>query len=111
VCSVGQEMFYSDIAENTGRPVADGNEAMPRFSGPAGFDPVPELAAIDVTTLWLLGLDDHSIPVQTTLANLTRLSADGRPFEWRTYPGLEHQLSPEVRDDIGAWLAKFRGRT
>jgi predicted esterase len=56
----------------------------------------------------LLGLDDHSIPVQTTLANLKRLSADGRPVEWRTYPGLDHQLSPGVWDDIGAWLARFR---
>ena len=107
VCSVGQEMFYSDIVENTGRPVADGNAAMPRFSGAPGFDPVPVLAAIDVPSLWLLGLDDHSIPVQTTLQNLQRLKAQGRPFEWQTYDGLDHQLSPGVWDDVGRWL---RGR-
>jgi hypothetical protein len=106
VSSVGQEMFYSDIVENTSRPVADGNSAMPQFHGAPGFDPVPVLSAIDTPSLWLLGLDDHSIPVQTTLDNLTRLKAQGRPFEWRTYAGLDHQLSPEVWDDVARWIAR-----
>lgn len=108
VCSVGQEMFYSDIVENTSRPVADGNTAMARFHGNPGFDPVPVLAAIDTPSLWLLGLDDHSIPVQTTLQNLQRLKAQGRPFEWRTYQGLDHQLSAAAWDDVGGWLGRFR---
>src|SRR5215471_11551702 len=73
VCSVGQEMFYSDIVENTSRPVSDGNDAMPAFHGSPGFDPLPALSALDTPSLWLLGLDDHSIPVQTTLDNLARL--------------------------------------
>jgi dienelactone hydrolase len=107
VCSVGQEMFYSDIVENTGRRVADGNAAMPQFAGPSGFDPLPVLASLDVPSLWLLGLDDHSIPVQTTLANLKRLAANGRPFQWRTYADLDHQLSPAVWTDIATWLARF----
>jgi dipeptidyl aminopeptidase/acylaminoacyl peptidase len=108
VCSVGQEMFYSDLVENTNHPVADGNAAMPTFSGASGFEPMPVLAAIDVPSLWLLGLDDHSIPVETTLANLKQLKSSGRPVEWRTYPGLDHQLSPDVWGDIGTWLARFR---
>src|SRR3954468_7990577 len=96
VCSVGQEMFYSDIVEGTGRPVADGNDAMARFDGSGGFDPLPVLGAVKTPALWLLGLDDHSIPVQTTLGNLKALAASGRPFAWRTYDGLDHELSPEV---------------
>jgi dienelactone hydrolase len=113
VSSVGQEMFYSDIVENTSRPVADGNTAMPQFHGAPGFDPVPVLSAIDTPSLWLLGLDDHSIPVQTTLDNLTRLRVQGRPFEWRTYAGLDHQLSPGVWDDVAAWVSRptFASRT
>jgi dienelactone hydrolase len=106
VCSVGQEMFYSDIVENTSRPVTDGNLAMPSFHGQPGFDPLPVLASLDTPSLWLLGLDDHSIPVQTTLENLTRLRASGRPFEWRTYEGLDHQLSPAVWTDVEEWLAR-----
>jgi predicted esterase len=107
VCSVGQEMFYSDIVENTSRPVADGNTAMPNFHGAPGFDPVPALAALDTPSLWLLGLDDHSIPIQTTLDNLRGLKAQGRPFDWRSYEGLDHQLSPAVWEDVSLWV---RGR-
>ena len=104
VCSVGQEMFYSDIVERTGRPVSDGNVAMPSFHGDTGFDPVPVLRSVDTPTLWLLGLDDHSIPVQTTIENLKTLAAAGRPFTWRTYEGLDHGLSPAVWEDVGRWL-------
>ena len=111
VCSVGQEMFYSDIVERTGRPVADGNVAMPRFSGPPGFDPLPVLRTLHTPSLWLLGLDDHSIPVVTTLDNLKALAAAGRPFEWKTYEGLDHQLSPDVWNDIGPWLQTFTRHT
>jgi len=107
VCSVGQEMYYSGIVENTGRPVAEGNAAMPQFTGAPGFDPLPVLEAVHTPTLWLLGLDDHSIPVQTTIGNLERLKGSGHPFEWRTYEGLDHQLSPDVWRDIGEWI---RGR-
>ena len=109
VCNVGQEMFYSAIVENTGRPVDEGNAAMSRFDGPAGFDPMPVLSSLDSPALWLLGLDDHSIPVQTTLENLRTLAAAGRPFEWKTYDGLDHGLSPVVWDDVGRWVARFRG--
>jgi hypothetical protein len=98
-------MFYSDIVENTTRPVADGNTAMPDFHGDPGFDPVPSLQALNTPSLWLLGLDDHSIPVQTTLTNLRRLKAQRRPFDWRTYDGLDHQLSPAVWEDVTRWLA------
>jgi hypothetical protein len=107
VCTVGQEMFYSDIVENTTRPVADGNRAMPDFHGPPGFDPVPVLTAMDTPSLWLLGLDDHSIPVETTIENLRRLKAQGRPFEWQTYEGLDHGLAPSAWEDAARWL---RGR-
>jgi uncharacterized protein len=111
VCTVGQEMFYSSIVEGTGRPVSDGNAAMASFQGAPGFDPVPVLASVQTPTLWLLGLDDHSIPVQTTLDNLRQLAANGRPFVWRTYDGLDHQLSPAVWTDIGSWLQTFTGKS
>ena len=109
VCTVGQEMFYSAIVENTGRPVADGNAAMASFTGAPGFDPVPVLRSVNTPSLWLLGLDDRSIPVSTTIDNLKTLAADGRPFEWKTYEGLGHSLSPAVWEDVGRWTERFRG--
>ena len=109
VCTVGQEMYYSDLVEgNSTRPVAEANALMPNYHGPSGYDPVPVLQGLHTPALWVLGLDDRSIPVQLTLRNLERLKAEGRPFEWRTYDGLDHSLGPPIWPAIAEWLAKFR---
>jgi dienelactone hydrolase len=108
VCTVGEEMYYSDLAENTTRPLTEINALMPAFKGPHGYDPVPVLQGLNTPAFWALGTADRSIPIDTTLTNLKALSASGRPFEWRTYDGLDHGLSPVVWDDVARWVARFR---
>ena len=108
VCTVGEEMFYSDLAEKTDAPLDEVYKQMPGFRGPHGFDPVPALEAINTPTLWLLGLDDRSIPIRTTLANLKSLAASGKPFEWRTYDGLGHDLNWIIWKDIEPWVQRFK---
>jgi len=109
VCTVGQEWFYSEMVENDpSASIADANRKMPEYHGPQGFDPVPVLQGLNTPTLWLLGTDDRSIPVELTLQNLEKLKAAGRPFEWRVYQGAGHSLPPLIWDDIGPWVAKFR---
>jgi uncharacterized protein len=108
VCTVGQEMYYSDLAENTTRPLDEVNRLMPAFKGPPGYDPVPVLQALNTPALWLLGTGDRSIPIGTTLENLKALAAAGRPFEWRTYDGLDHGLSPRIWEDIERWVQRFK---
>jgi pimeloyl-ACP methyl ester carboxylesterase len=109
VCSVGQEVFYSNIVErDASRTIAEAQAAMSGFTGPPGYDPLPVLRTLDTPTLWVLGLDDRSIPIELTLGNLQALKAAGRPVEWRTYPGLGHSLGPQIWDDIGSWIAGFR---
>lgn len=111
VCTVGQEMFYSDLVEdNTTRPLKDAYALMPTFKGPPGYDPVPVLQALHIPALWLLGTADRSIPIETTITNLKALAASGHPFEWRTYEGLGHDLGPAIWDDVGAWVARFAAR-
>jgi pimeloyl-ACP methyl ester carboxylesterase len=107
VCSVGLENYYSSLADGTSRPLDEVYALLPSFAGIQGYDPMPVLEAIDTPALWLLGEDDRSIPVRTTVANLARLSASGKPFEWRTYPGLGHNLSQSVWTDIAAWTERF----
>jgi pimeloyl-ACP methyl ester carboxylesterase len=105
VCTVGVENFYSDIVEHGGKPIEEAYRLLPSFNGPHGFDPVPTLQTINTPTLWLLGDDDRSIPIVTTVENLERLKASGKAFEWKVYPGLGHSLSPVVWADIAAWVA------
>jgi len=108
VCNVGQEMYYSDLAENTTRPLPEVNSLMPAFHGHAGYDPLPTLRELHTPALWLLGLGDRSIPIETTLTNLKALAASGKPFEWRTYEGLDHGLSPRIWEDVESWVARFK---
>lgn len=107
VCSVGLEMYYSNLAEKTTRPLGEVNALMPGFKGSHGYDPLPALQQLNTPTLWLLGLEDRSVPIEATLANLKALAAAGRPFEWRTYEGMGHELGPRIWDDIGPWVQKF----
>ena len=109
VCTVGQEMFYSNLVEgNDTGSIKDANARMPEYQGAPGFDPVPVLQAVNTPTLWVLGLDDRSIPVELTVKNLDTLKASGRPFEWRVYHGLGHSLGAQIWPDISAWIARFR---
>jgi uncharacterized protein len=108
VCTVGEEMYYSDLAENTTRPLPEVSALMPAFKGRPGYDPVPILQTLNTPALWLLGTGDRSIPIERTLENLKALAAAGRPFEWKTYEGLDHGLSPVVWDDVARFVARFR---
>jgi uncharacterized protein len=108
ICTVGEEMYYSDLAERTTRPLAEVNALMAAFKGPHGYDPVPILKELNVPAFWALGTADRSIPIETTLTNLKALSASGRPFEWRTYEGLDHSLSPIIWDDVARWVSRFK---
>lgn len=108
VCSVGQEMYYSDLAENTTRPLPEVYALMPAFRGAPGYDPLPALRELHTPALWLLGLDDRSIPIETTLTNLKALAASGKPFEWRTYEALDHGLSPRIWEDVERWVERFK---
>jgi uncharacterized protein len=110
VCSVGEENYYSGLAEGTDTPLETVYARMPRFNGPRGFDPIPVLRAVQTPSYWLLGLDDRSIPIRITLDNLQSLHSAGKPFQWKTYAGLGHSLSFDVFQDIGSWLAPFRAR-
>jgi pimeloyl-ACP methyl ester carboxylesterase/L-ascorbate metabolism protein UlaG (beta-lactamase superfamily) len=105
--SVGEEIFYSRIVEQTARPLDDGYKTLPTFRGERGFDPRPVLEALTVPGLWLLGEDDRSIPTPATVAILDELVARGKPFQRVVFPGAGHDLaSTPVWDAIDRWLAR-----
>jgi uncharacterized protein len=108
VCTVGLENYYSALADGTTLPLDEVYARLPSFGGPQGYDPVQPLEQVETPSLWLFGAEDRSIPVRTSVANLTRLAASGKPFEWRVYEGLGHNLSQAIWPDALQWMQRFR---
>ena len=108
VCTIGLENYYSDLADGTTRPLDEVYAALPAYTGAAGYDPLPALREIRVPTLWLLGAEDRSIPVRDSVANLEGLARSGKPYQWKVYPGLGHQLSWQVWADIAGFVGRWK---
>ena len=105
--SVGEEIFYSTIVEQTTRPLADGDRDLATFNGERGYDPRPVLDALDVPGLWLLGDSDRSIPIPATLSILDELASRRKPFARVVFPGAGHDLAgAPIWDEIDRWLAR-----
>ena len=105
--SVGEEIYYSRLADGTDVPFDELSDSLAAYTGPRGYDPRPVLAAVDAPGLWLLGAADRSIPTRESEQILSDLAASGRPFDWITYPGVGHCLSCgdlPLSADTNAWL-------
>lgn len=115
--SVGEENFYSDLAgdnyETEQLASVAKADSLTRLEGPSGFDPRPVLANLNIPALWLLGLEDTSIPSRMTADVVDSLRAGGRPFEYRMYPAADHlgfeqawpyDVTPGLLDDAAAWI-------
>jgi dienelactone hydrolase len=89
---VGQEIYWSRFAENSTTPAAEVYAKLDLYTGPQGFDPLPTLRTVNVRGLWLLGLDDRSIPIRDTIRILDTLIKDGKPFRHVDFPGADHSL-------------------
>jgi len=102
---VGEEIHFSRFAENTMSPVEDAYAELDKFTGPHGFDPAPTLRTVEVRGLWLLGLDDRSIPIRDTIRILDGLIKSGKPFQHVDFPGAGHNLrGADIWTAIDAFL-------
>jgi len=106
--SVGVEIFYSDLAEQTDVPLDQVRAQLPSFQGNPGFDPLPYLRRVTVPMLWLYGADDRSIPAQASVAihDALKREVDAR-FTVHVYPGAGHALTPAIWPDVFAWLGRL----
>jgi pimeloyl-ACP methyl ester carboxylesterase len=105
--SVGEEIFYSDLVEQTTRPLSVADRELTTFSGLRGYDPRPVLESLEIPGLWLLGDSDRSIPIPATVAILDALAARGKPFVRVIFPGAGHDLGgAPVWGEIDRWVAQ-----
>ena len=107
--SLGLELYYSDIVEQTTAPLSDAYARIPSFSGRQGYDPLPALQRVKARVLWLYGDEDRSIPTRTCLEIHDRLRKGGTTsFTVKSYPGLGHALSRAIWPDVYAFLDGLR---
>lgn len=59
----------------------------------AATDPKTYLKTLSIPGLWLFGEKDIQIPVQLCIEQLNTLKAQGKPFEYTSFPKLGHNTS------------------
>jgi dienelactone hydrolase len=107
--SVGEEIFYSGLAEGTTTSFEELSRQLALFGGARGFDPRPVLERVSAPGLWILGAQDRSIPTRETVAILARLAAAGKPYRWTVHPGAGHSLAGvDVAAEVLAYLDSQR---
>jgi dipeptidyl aminopeptidase/acylaminoacyl peptidase len=94
-CSVGQEIYYSDLTEG-GTALQEASTMARDYAGPHGFVPLPTLQKLDAPSLWVLGARDSSIPVPLTVEILDVAMAEhGKDVSYIVYPNGTHGMTDE----------------
>jgi hypothetical protein len=75
-------------------------------------DPLVSLAKVSIPGLWLLGGKDLQTPAFVATEQLDAMKANGKPFEYRLYPELGHNVSPggagQSVEDAIEWIKHLK---
>lgn len=113
--TVGEEIYYSDLAEYGRMTQAQANETLHNFKGPRGYDPRRRIGKMKEPSLWLFGGKDVSIPVKLSIHLVDSIrTLHHLPLDMKIYPDADHGLfniSQQKREDyvkfIIEWILKF----
>jgi uncharacterized protein len=116
VCTLSEEVHFSAFSKNIpnfsmhdySSEVREHMRAAPKRA--SGFDPIPVLLHVSVSTLWVFGARDNSIPVELSIKRLDGLIKGGKGnFEYRLLPDGGHELNyPDQA--ILDWMRKQAAR-
>ena len=91
--SVGEEIYYSSLAENGDYTVAEANKMVLSYRGIKGFDPIPYLGRLTKPSLWIFGKEDESIPVDRSIQLLKQVRDKfSLPIQIQVVPGVNHSM-------------------
>jgi dipeptidyl aminopeptidase/acylaminoacyl peptidase len=91
--SVGEEIYYSDLAEMGSHSQEDADKMLRNFKGPRGFDNIVYVSRMKNPSLWLFGGKDVSIPVKKCISRLDSVKAAARiPVTLKIYPDGDHGI-------------------
>lgn len=91
--SVGEEIFYSRLAETGDVPIDQAEARLADFSDLRGFDPLPYVSSLKQKGLWIFGGKDRSIPTPRSIRILESLSKENKSLNTiKLYPNAGHGL-------------------
>lgn len=91
--SIGEEIYYSNLAETGSYPQDQADQMLASFSGMKGYDPISYIAIMQNPSLWIFGGKDVSIPIKRTLELLDSIKTNnGIPIEIKLYPNADHGI-------------------
>jgi hypothetical protein len=110
--STGLEGHYSELTGDAPSVVEHEGirEALTRFVGPAGFDPMPIWGRLRIPTLWLLGDLDGSVPTFVSVENLDALTQEGHTEHTvQRFPNAGHDLrDADSGEPVAVWERAMR---
>ena len=91
--SVGEEIYYSSLAETGNYTVAEANKMVLSYQGIKGFDPIQYLGRLTSPSLWIFGKEDESIPVDRSIQLLKQVRDKfSLPIQIQVVPGVNHSM-------------------
>ena len=81
--TVGQEIWYSTAFEQGTRSLADADAVLAAYTGPLGYDPLPDARRMSGRVYWVLGKKDRSIPAERSAALARSLIEQLPRPDWR----------------------------
>ncbi len=91
--SVGEEIYYSDLAETGSFTQEYADKMLPTYRGPRGFDPSTRLIKMNSPSLWIFGSRDVSIPIKRSLFVFDSLKTQYKlPMEMKLFAGADHGM-------------------
>lgn len=112
--SVGEEIYYSELAENRTYTQEQADQMLRDFKGTRGYDPIGRISKMKSPSLWIFGGRDVSIPVKRSLHlfdSIKRLRSI--PLTMKLYPHADHGLNHDgSKEDyvnlIVRWIKSHR---
>ena len=106
VMPVGLNIRYEILSLHEGRGVEESQQLLEAYSGEPAFDPQPNLRALDIPMLYLLGEQDPNVPFRVNRGEIELLKDEGKDITLVTYANGVHALDGiDFWPDVAQWLS------
>lgn len=91
--SVGEEIYYSDLAEHGSESQDAADKLLNDFRGTRGFDNTSYVRKMKKPSFWIFGSKDVSIPVKECIARLEKIKKEEKlPVDMKIYANADHGI-------------------